>query len=250
MKERKDLKILLLQIREDPTVIIEEHTSFAYYSGLDQSQIIIHNVFDSPQFTSSILEGFDALFIGGASEASVLDIEKYNFLKPGKDLINYAAENSIPTFASCFGFQLAVLAFEGSIIRDKENFEMGTCKMFLTELATEDSVFKNINKEFPAVSVHQEKAIELPECCELLVSNDHCCQAFKVKNKPFWAFQFHPELDKKTLVQRLDVYKEKYTENNKHFQNVIDNLIETPESNQLLENFVQNVLLNNEIYLS
>ena len=243
MKAKNELNILLLQIREDPTVIIEEHASFAHYSGLDKSQISIHNVFDSPQFTSAILEGFDALFIGGASEASVLEKEKYHFLEPGKQLIKYAVENSIPTFASCFGFQMAVLAFGGNIIRDREDFEMGTCKMFLSAQAEEDVLFRNIKKEFSAVTVHQEKALELPSNCQLLVLNEHCCQAFKVFDKPFWAFQFHPELDKATLTQRLNIYKDKYTENIDHFQNVIDSLVETPESNQLLKNFVQYVLL-------
>ena len=58
-----------------------------------------------------------------------------------------------------------------------------------------------------------------------------------------WAFQFHPEVDRATVFERLEIYKEKYTENEKHFQNVLDSLVETPESHQLMANFVDRVLL-------
>lgn len=133
--DKKQLKVLLLQIREDANVKEEEHKSFALHSGLEISQIAVHNTFDEPLFGPEILEGYDALFVGGASEASVLQPEKYSFIQPSIDLLKYTAENSIPTFASCFGFQVAVLAFGGEIIRDEEVFEMGTCPISLTEEA-------------------------------------------------------------------------------------------------------------------
>jgi GMP synthase (glutamine-hydrolysing) len=244
MKKREDLKILLLQIREDASVRKEEHESFAFFSGLEPDQITIHNVFDQPEFSHQILEGFDALFIGGASEASVLDEKTYSFLSHGNNLIKYAVEKSVPTFASCFGFQMAVIAFGGTIIKDCENFEMGTCSIDISEEASNDPLFREMKKSFWAVSVHQEKALELPSNCQLIGFNEHCCQAFRVKEKPFWAFQFHPELDRKTLKQRLNVYKDKYTEDIDHYQEVIYGLVETPDSNKLLSYFINNVLLS------
>ena len=44
--QRKDLKILLLQIRDDANVRKEELESFAKYSELDVAQIDVLNVFD------------------------------------------------------------------------------------------------------------------------------------------------------------------------------------------------------------
>ena len=52
--QRQDLKILLLQIRDDTNVRKEELESFAKYSQLDVSQIDVLNVFDTPKFLSLI----------------------------------------------------------------------------------------------------------------------------------------------------------------------------------------------------
>ena len=50
MGGRKDLKILLLQIRDNQNVRNEEHQSFANFSKLEVHQIEILNVFDTPSF--------------------------------------------------------------------------------------------------------------------------------------------------------------------------------------------------------
>ena len=111
MGGRKDLKILLLQIRDNRNVRIEEHQSFANFSKIELHQIEILNVFDTPSFKPNQIDSYDALYVGGASEANVLEPDKYPFVKNCIELLRYAAEISKPTFASCFGFQLAVLAF-------------------------------------------------------------------------------------------------------------------------------------------
>jgi GMP synthase (glutamine-hydrolysing) len=238
------LKVLLLQIRENEVVRREEHESFADYAGLDKSQVDIHNVFDHPTFDPDVVSGYDALFIGGASEASVLEPETYTFLSSCIDLIHHVIDKKIPTFASCFGFQLAVIALGGEVFRDTENFEMGTLPISLADAAQSDPVYSNISNNFKAVSVHQESTRDLPEGCVTLAFTEMCLHSFKVIEAPFWAFQFHPELDKPRLSQRLEIYKEKYTEDKEHFENIIASLEETPESNRLVQNFVQSVLLD------
>jgi GMP synthase (glutamine-hydrolysing) len=97
--------------------------------------------------------------------------------------------------------------------------------------------------EFAAVAVHQERAPELPATCELLAETAACPHAFKVHEKRFWAFQFHPEVDRRILVERLTYYKDKYTDGDGHLQAVLDNALETPESNALVRKFVERVLL-------
>jgi len=242
MKKREDLKILLLQIREDVNVKAEELQSFADYAGLETNQIQTHDVFKTPNFDKSILNGFDALFVGGASEASVLEPDKYTFVESIKNLMNDTIEMNFPVFASCFGFQAAILAFGGEIIRDKENFEMGTYPMTLTGETELDPVFNNIPNHFMGISVHQEKAIKVPSHCELLAYTQDCMHAFRYEHKNFWAFQFHPELDKPRLTERLNAYKEKYTEDIAHFNKVISTLEETPHANQLVGNFTKYLL--------
>lgn len=242
LRKKPDLKILLLQIREDASVRIEEAQSFCRYAEISQQQLAVHNVFDHPSFDADILKGFDGLFIGGASEASVLEPQKYPFLDSGNRLIQYCLEQNVPVFASCFGFQMAIIALGGNIHRSESDFEMGTLPITLTPAGEQDPVFKNTPNPFHAVSVHQESATELPKNCIALARTDKCEHSFRVCDKPFWAFQFHPEVDKKTLVQRLGVYQEKYTEDASHYRNVIKSLVETPESNRLVRNFIDYLL--------
>ncbi len=243
MGGRKNLKILLLQIRDNQNVRIEEHQSFAFFSKLEMNQIEILNVFDSPSFKPSLLENFDALYVGGASEANVLEPHKYPFNKNCIELLRYAAEISKPTFASCFGFQLAVLAFGGVILNKEKDYEMGTVKISLTNKAKSDLVYQGIEDQFPAVSVHRQYAATIPEPLEILAYTEQCIHRFKYKNKPLWAFQFHPEVDRDTLVKRLTIFSQHYTDDSEHLKEVLGSAVETPESNILLGNFVERVLL-------
>ena len=243
MGGRKDLKILLLQIRDNHNVRIEEHKSFANFSKLGLHQIEILNVFDTPSFKTNLLDSFDALYVGGASEASVLEPEKYPFINNCIELLGYAAEISKPTFASCFGFQLAVLAFGGVILNKDKGYEMGTVKISLANKAKSDLVYQGIEDRFPAVSVHRQYASTIPEPLEALAFTEQCIHSFKYKNKPLWAFQFHPEVDRNTLVKRLTIFSRHYTANAEHLKEVLGSAVETPESNILLGNFVERVLL-------
>ena len=188
--QRKDLKILLLQIRDDTNDKKEELESFAKYSELDLDQFEVLNVFDKPKFNSEELNGFDALYVGGASEANVLEPKKYEFVNDCIRLIKYAGDNSIPTFASCFGFQLAVLAFGGTILSKDSDYEMGSIPIRLTNLAEIDPVFKGTKDNFNALSIHRQYAIELPSNLDLLAYTDQCLHSFKLRNNLCGLFSF------------------------------------------------------------
>ncbi len=239
----KTLKILLLQIRDQVRVRQEELDSFVLYSNITKSNIDVLNVFDKPTFDYDVLTGYDALFVGGASEASVLDPATYPFVPDCIKLLKKCIETRFPVFASCFGFQLAVLALGGSIVRDEVNFEMGTIPISITKSALQDPLMHDTPDGFMAVSVHRERAPTLPQDCDLLAFTPSCPHAFKLKNAPFWAFQFHPEVDKATLVERLTIFKAHYTENDEHLNQVLSNAQETPQANLLPTKFIERVLL-------
>jgi len=246
-KNRRDLKILLMQIREDETVAAEELSSFAYHAQLDESQFDILNVFETPCFDESILTGHDSLWVGGASEANVLHPEKYPFVDSAKKLLAVCCEIELPVFASCFGFQLVVLALGGEVIDSDGGFEMGTIPISLSPDAKKDILLHDVSDGFLAVSVHKQKALKIPTNCTLLAMTEVCIHALKVINKPFWAFQFHPEVDRNILIQRLTVYKKHYTDNDNHLEQVLSQAQETPESNGLMKKFVDRVLLDQHL---
>ncbi len=243
-KSKEDLKVLLLIIRDCPSIEREETDCFIRYTGLKESQFETLNVFHNPNFDTDTLETYDGVFVGGASDASVLQPEKYTFVEPCQRLMKRCIEEDIPVFASCFGFQLAVLALGEEIIEDGENFEMGTLPIKVSTEAKDDPLYRDAPSEFYAVSVHQQKATITPKGCIRLAYTENCLHSFRVKDKPFWAFQFHPEVDRQTLVDRLTFYKEKYTDGSEQLQAVIDNACEVPEAGLLCSKFVERVLLS------
>ncbi len=243
MSTAKAPRLLLLQIRQEQRVRREEHESFARYSGLSPAQIDIHNVFDQPDFNADILRGYDALLVGGASEASVSEPDRYPFVPSSIALMRACIDLGFPVFASCFGFQLAVLALGGTIIKDKRDFEMGSIPISLTSAAAEDRLMQDVPDPFMAIAVHRERAPECPPGAIELAYTQPCCHAFRVCDKPFWAFQFHPEVDRDCLIERLTIFKSEYTEGDDHLDEVLQSAVETPFSNDLLQSFVDRVVI-------
>ncbi len=245
-KEKSQLRILLMQIRDEAETRREELESFALYSGLPVGQFDILNLFDTSEFDQSVLAGYDALYVGGSSEASVLEPENYPFVIPAQALLRDCIELKLPVFASCFGHQLAVKALGGDIVRDEHDFEMGSIPIYLNNSAAQDPLYRDVSDGFLAVSVHRERTTEPPLGCTQLAFTDSCCHAFKVDDAPFWTTQFHPEVDLPVLIARLTLFKEKYTDGDGHLQQVLDSAEETPESNNLLKSFVDRVLVAGE----
>ncbi|GAA5215816.1 type 1 glutamine amidotransferase [Corallincola platygyrae] len=242
-KPKSKLRVLLLQIRNDSVTRLEELTSFASFSGLEEQQISILNVFDRPHFEPEVVDPFDAVFVGGSSDASVLEPIDYPFVPDAEALLRYCIKIGKPTFCSCFGHQLAVTALGGTVIRDESDYEMGTLPISLTDTAKDDPLFHDTPNPFMAVSVHRERAPQIPEGCTLLAETEVCSHSFKVDGAPFWTTQFHPEVDRKVLVERLTLYAHKYTKGDGHLQQVLQSAVETPESNHLLKKFIDRVVM-------
>ncbi|MBC6436442.1 type 1 glutamine amidotransferase [Nostoc sp. HG1] len=243
-KQRSDLKILLLQIRSDTITRLEELDEFVRYSRLEAHQFSVLDVFATPDFSPTQIEGYDALFIGGSSDASVTQPELYPFVEPTKKLIIHCLNESIPVFASCFGFQAAIEALGGSVIVDKPNMEMGTYPLWLTENAASDLLFHDVPNGFLAISGHKERAVSMPKDAILLAYSDLCpYHAFKIANKPFYGFQFHPEVDAKDLAIRISRYQDRYLDDRDLLDRILNSLQDTPIANQLIEKFVDRILL-------
>jgi len=231
-------RLLLIQIRDNPHVRREEVESFARHGGVPLGAIDVLNVFDTPDFAPSAARGYDAVLVGGASEASVLEPERFPFVARIVDLLMEVIEQRQPTFASCFGFQAAVIGLGGRIIRDEADFEMGTIPLRLTPAAAQDPLLRDTPDGFLAVSCHRERSIDPPPGTVGLIETDPCCHTFRVPGAPFWAFQFHPELDRQRFVERLGAFREKYTDTDDHYARTIARFLETPESNALVRKFI------------
>ncbi len=247
-KERRQLKILLMQIRDDEQTRLEEFAEFVRYGELAPSQIDVLDVFQTPSFTPDCLAGYDALFVGGSSDASVTQPDRYPFVAPAKQLLLACLERRLPVFASCFGFQVAVEALGGKVVEDKANMEMGTYPLWLTEAAAHDRLFHDVPNGFWAVSGHKERAIVMPDNAILLAYSDRCpYHAFKLVDAPFYGFQFHPEVDRDDLSQRITRYQSRYLDSHDSLNQILQTLQDTPIANQLIHKFIDRILLETVI---
>ncbi len=235
-------RLLLLQIRDHGAVRTEEVESFARHARVGRDRIDVHNVFDTPRFGSEIVRGYDALLVGGASEASVMEPDRYPFVEPIIEVLLDCIDLRLPVFASCFGFQAAVAGLGGQLVRDDEDYEMGTLPLRLTPAARSDPLFRDISDPFVAVTCHKERTTTCPAGAIALVETDVCLQAFRVEGAPFWAFQFHPELDRQRFIDRLGIFRSGYTDNDDHYERITAGFRETPESNALVHHFMERVV--------
>ena len=244
VKTRSQLKILLLQVRDDEATCLEELDEFVRYSGLEVEQFTVLNAFATPQFPTDCIAGYEALFVGGSSDASVTQPDRFPFVENIKGLLLHCLNKSIPVFASCFGFQAVVEALGGRVIVDEPNMEMGTYVIRLTEAAADDPLLHDVPSEFWAVSGHKERAIVLPESAVLMAHSDRCpYHALRMAGKPFYGFQFHPEINPSDLATRITRYQHRYLEGDGALAEVLSNLQDTSIANQLIRKFVDRILL-------
>lgn len=246
MKTRDQLKILILQIREDEETMLEEFYEFVQYSQLHEEQFTKLNTYKTHQFPANIIDGYDALFVGGSSDASVLQPEEFMFVQHCKQLLRYCYQQSIPVLASCFGFQVAVEELGGKVEEDKSIMEMGIYPIQLTDAAKADPLFAGYPDNFWAVSGHKEHAVRIPDDALLYGYSELCpYHILRFKDKPFYAFQFHPEVDRKDLITRITRYQERYLDDTKAVQQIIDRSTQdTHWANLIIKDFIDRVVLN------
>lgn len=236
-------KILLIQFRDDETIHQMEYDSFVAYSNLEEEQLVqLHARDELP--TPEHLKDYDGLIVAGNGDARMADARPWN--EPVKKLIRYAYENNFPTLTICYGAQYTAIELGGKVEDRKEMTESGTYTTTLTEAGQQDPLFSHISSQFKAQQGHNDSITELPEGATLLAYSERApIQAFTFPNKPFYAVQFHPELDAHQLRFRFDYYKEHYAGDMKEFQDILDRIEESTEAAALLHRFVDMVVVPN-----
>tara|TARA_B100002049_G_scaffold35744_1_gene23451 strand:- start:710 stop:1384 length:675 start_codon:yes stop_codon:yes gene_type:complete len=188
------------------------------------------------------LKRTDVVLIGGSGEHSV--VRGGPWLSRALDTMTELYAKSRPTFASCWGFQAMAQALGGTVVTDRDRAEVGTAWVELTHDGEADPVFGPLGKRFRVPIGHEDVVTQIPKSARLLASSDLVeNQAFVFLDKPIYATQFHPELNRADLVARLT----KYTEylpltGHKSIKEFEDNTPETPESESILPRFLKEVL--------
>ncbi|RLE95195.1 MAG: GMP synthase (glutamine-hydrolyzing) [Thermoprotei archaeon] len=96
----------------------------------------------------------------------------------------------IPVLGICYGHQLLAYMLGGTIAKGP-----GEYGKTLVKIVKRNALFENWNQEEVVWMSHRDQVKSLPEALEILaVSVNNVIAAFKVKNKPIYGVQFHPEV--------------------------------------------------------
>lgn len=237
------LRFLLLQVRNagDP-MIPQEVDCFAEALGCGVEQILAFDLLTGVP-THAQTAAVDAVLLGGSGDYSVA--RGGPWLAAALDAMRDLHRLSKPTFASCWGFQAMARALGGEVVTDLSCAELGTEELQLTAEGAQDPVFGPLGSPFLAHVGHQDTVTRLPADAELLASTDRVTnQAFRIVGKPIYCTQFHPELTVQSMVERLTTYPEYIPKIiGVPLEEFVAGLQETPEANQLLRRFVNDIVL-------
>jgi GMP synthase (glutamine-hydrolysing) len=239
-----DPKILLLQARrDDDPMAAHEHSCFVDRSGLPAEQVVPHDLCAGPP-SLAVVRGYDALMVGGSGDFYVSDANLPHF-EGFLDMLRKVVEFGLPIFASCFGYQSLVQALGGDIIFDPDKTEVGTFELTLTDEGLSDDLFSALPAAFNAQMGHKDRAVAHPPGIPNLASSEASpFQALRVPDKPIWASQFHPELDRIANEDRYRHYLEGYAPHMsaKEQAAALERFHDSPEASGLLRRFVEIVL--------
>jgi GMP synthase (glutamine-hydrolysing) len=235
------MRIVVLQIRDDARVELQERDCFVGLSGLAADQFDWWNVVERPAVTSRDVEGYDAVVIGGAGAHSVT--ETYPFTAPLARIVERLAAEKRPLFGSCWGHQFVARALGGEVVTDLERKELGTFPIELTEAGREDPWFAGLPPRFGVQLGHHDRVTRLPRNGIELAFSELCPnQAFRLADAPIYGAQFHVELDRERMLERAAVYRDEYLSDPGAYDRLADALKPTPEASTLFRRFLERVV--------
>ena len=235
-------RFLLLQVRAagDP-ICAHEASCFARVLGTENGQLQVFDLLSGAP-APALLDSVDIVLIGGSGDYSV--VRGGSWLPAALDTMVGLHESSKPTFASCWGFQALACALGGEVVTDRERAEVGTVWLELTSEGERDPVFGSLGSRFPVQIGHEDIVTALPDDAVLLASSETIeNEAFCFCDKPIYATQFHPELDRAGLVARVERYPAYLALTGAStLQEFRDRTPETPEAESLMLRFLEHVL--------
>ncbi len=236
------IRYLLLQVRNrDDPMRAHEVACFARALGCERSQIRVFDLLGGSPPRDQ-LDSAQIVLLGGSGDYSVA--KGGPWLEPALEAMRELHAAGKPTFASCWGFQAMARAMGGEVRVDPSRAEAGTSEIRLTPAGEKDPVFGPLGTTFRSQVGHQDVVARLPEDATLLASTDLVeNQAFRFYGKPIYCTQFHPELSREDLLDRLRTYP-KYVEQitGLPFDEFAETRTSPSETDGLLLRFVEQVV--------
>ena len=201
----ESVRFLLLQVRNpDDPMLHQEVRCFARSFGCSTAQIDVFDLLSGAP-APSVLAGADIVLLGGSGDYSVA--RGGPWLPAALETMVVLHDTKKPTFASCWGFQAIARALGGEVITDRARGELGTVWLELTKGGEDDPVFGPLGRRFQVQIGHEDIVTRLPQGATLLASSDRVeNEAFRLDGAPIYCTQFHPELTRADIVERIRTY--------------------------------------------
>lgn len=236
MKERTDVRIVLLQIRTDTEELAIECDAFLRSTGLSpQCLVPVDVVRTTPR--AQLLDFADALIIGGSVYSVFEDVPH---LEEMKMLLRTARAREIPTLGICFGAQLIADVYGGDVRRDKSTEEVGTQELRKTADAEADVLLSRLPVVFMAQCAHQDRIFSVPDGAVVLAESELCpVQAFTFPEEMVYGIQFHPERSKADFQRFITLRKADYGGDAQDLDDAYETLADTPDTELILRRFAR-----------
>ena len=171
------------------------------------------------------------------SHAMVTDQEKWS--KRVADWLLIVVKNKIPVLGICYGHQLLAQALGGCVDYNPNGMEFGTVELRLTHSAMKNPLFRGVPSAFSVHVSHSQSVIKLPPRTELLASSEkEPHQAFFLPPSS-WGVQFHPEFNDQISGEYVRKFTDQLKKEGQNVDSILDNIQETPESENILKNFMK-----------
>jgi len=151
------------------------------------------------------LDGFDAAMVFGA-DAQVDQEDAHPWLRGEKLLIRELLDRGTPVLGVCFGSQLLAEA-AGGVVRPSAQQEVGWHQVELTADGRADPLLGFLPGRFESLQYHSYEWL-LPPGAVALATSAACLQVFRLRDRPVWGVQFHPEVTESDFNEWLDDYYE------------------------------------------
>ncbi|HCR49777.1 MAG TPA: glutamine amidotransferase [Bacteroidetes bacterium] len=230
-------KILLVQVREDELTQQEEQRSFATCCGQPSDSLLVVNL-AAGHTLPRLATALDAVIIGGSSGFSAYT--DYHWVPELITFIQRCAIDKVPVFGSCWGHQFLARALGGTVIHDPHCAEMGAKDVFLNKEGQNDPVFSGMPRKLRVNAGHHDRVSVLPpDAIELATNETAPFQAFRIKDLPIYGTQFHSELDRSTIADRVIRYQQHYPEVAHHLAAILDSFEDTPIAATIIRRFLE-----------
>lgn len=160
------------------------------------------------------LAGYDGILWTGCN-LSIIDSENIS-VKNQINLAKLAYDIGVPSFGSCWGLQISVVAAGGKVDLNPKGKEMGIArKIMKTKEAKGHPMLEGKSDVFEAFISHDDITTEVPEGGVVLAGNEFTAvQTLAVthKNGTFWSTQYHPEYNLKEMACLIIARAEKLIE--------------------------------------